>query len=218
MLWYVREASTAMYVSNLPMIWPLLREWFPRLRRWAPGSRTPSKETRGASNYLVHDTKSGAGGKTWKRSGIRHSIVHLTHLGSSKHNDFEMLSGERDVERAQPTVIELSNRRIDGKIHAITTTTIDYSDESINSIEEEKTHGKHAGVTTTIESHDPYEWNDDDRFLGRNQAITAPPSAFRPAADGWRGPRAKHRRSPSLMGRPSLSRGDSSADEQPHAL
>ncbi|TDZ25351.1 hypothetical protein Cob_v001666 [Colletotrichum orbiculare MAFF 240422] len=32
MLWYVREASVAVYVSNLPLVWPLLREWFPWLR------------------------------------------------------------------------------------------------------------------------------------------------------------------------------------------
>lgn len=32
MLWYVREASVAVYVSNLPLVWPLLREWFPLLR------------------------------------------------------------------------------------------------------------------------------------------------------------------------------------------
>jgi hypothetical protein len=31
MLWYVREASVAVYVANLPMIWPLLREWIPFL-------------------------------------------------------------------------------------------------------------------------------------------------------------------------------------------
>ncbi|KAH0537087.1 hypothetical protein FGG08_006089 [Glutinoglossum americanum] len=38
MLWYVREASTAVYVSNLPLIWPLLREWFPFLRSSSPSS------------------------------------------------------------------------------------------------------------------------------------------------------------------------------------
>ena len=32
MLWYTREASVAVYVANLPLIWPLLREWFPSLR------------------------------------------------------------------------------------------------------------------------------------------------------------------------------------------
>lgn len=32
MLWYTREASVAVYVANLPLIWPLLREWIPFLR------------------------------------------------------------------------------------------------------------------------------------------------------------------------------------------
>ncbi|OCL02354.1 hypothetical protein AOQ84DRAFT_252716, partial [Glonium stellatum] len=32
MLWYTREASVAVYVANLPMIWPLLREYVPFLR------------------------------------------------------------------------------------------------------------------------------------------------------------------------------------------
>ncbi|KAF1814010.1 hypothetical protein P152DRAFT_394284, partial [Eremomyces bilateralis CBS 781.70] len=32
MLWYSREASVAVYVANLPVIWPLLREWMPILR------------------------------------------------------------------------------------------------------------------------------------------------------------------------------------------
>src|SRR5947207_7749018 len=31
MLWYVREASVAVYVSNLPLIWPLIREFLPKL-------------------------------------------------------------------------------------------------------------------------------------------------------------------------------------------
>ncbi|OBR09213.1 Ubid family decarboxylase [Colletotrichum higginsianum IMI 349063] len=32
MLWYIREAGVAVFVSNLPLMWPLLREWFPCLR------------------------------------------------------------------------------------------------------------------------------------------------------------------------------------------
>lgn len=32
MLWYVREASVATYVANLPAVWPLLRHIFPCLR------------------------------------------------------------------------------------------------------------------------------------------------------------------------------------------
>ncbi|KAF4628007.1 hypothetical protein G7Y89_g10145 [Cudoniella acicularis] len=37
MLWYTREASVAVYVSNLPLIWPLLKDWFPALRKLTPG-------------------------------------------------------------------------------------------------------------------------------------------------------------------------------------
>lgn len=39
MLWYTREASVAVYVSNLPMIWPLLREYFPMLRTLTPSQK-----------------------------------------------------------------------------------------------------------------------------------------------------------------------------------
>ncbi|KAI1343662.1 hypothetical protein F5Y15DRAFT_426260 [Xylariaceae sp. FL0016] len=38
MLWYTREASVAVYVSNVPMVWPLLRDWFPSLKGWYPTS------------------------------------------------------------------------------------------------------------------------------------------------------------------------------------
>jgi hypothetical protein len=39
MLWYIREASTAIYVSNLPLIWPLMREWIPCLQHITTGHR-----------------------------------------------------------------------------------------------------------------------------------------------------------------------------------
>ncbi|GAB7349185.1 hypothetical protein MBLNU459_g8118t2 [Dothideomycetes sp. NU459] len=37
MFWYTREASVAVYVANLPCIWPLLREAMPVLKSWTPG-------------------------------------------------------------------------------------------------------------------------------------------------------------------------------------
>ncbi|RDW63607.1 hypothetical protein BP6252_11152 [Coleophoma cylindrospora] len=39
MLWYIRESSVAIYVANLPMIWPLLCEWFPGLNGLAQTKR-----------------------------------------------------------------------------------------------------------------------------------------------------------------------------------
>lgn len=47
MLWYVREASTAVYVSNIPMIWPLLREWVPFLRHMTPGHKVTGEGEEG---------------------------------------------------------------------------------------------------------------------------------------------------------------------------
>jgi hypothetical protein len=36
MLWYIRESSVAVLVANIPLVWPLLREWFPILRKISP--------------------------------------------------------------------------------------------------------------------------------------------------------------------------------------
>ncbi|KAM0815579.1 putative UbiD family decarboxylase [Seiridium cardinale] len=50
MLWYVRESSVAIYVSNLPMIWPLIREWVPFLR--TVDSTAYNKHTKTASGTI----------------------------------------------------------------------------------------------------------------------------------------------------------------------
>lgn len=83
MLWYVREASVAVYMSNLPMIWPLLREWFPCLRALTPGAgqtysrkapRTALTSTarygaRGSSRRMtILSGKASGGGTTTLRS------------------------------------------------------------------------------------------------------------------------------------------------------
>lgn len=45
MLWYVREASVAVYVANLPSIWPLLREHFRFLRSQLSSYQNGSNRT-----------------------------------------------------------------------------------------------------------------------------------------------------------------------------
>ncbi|KAI9734361.1 MAG: hypothetical protein M1834_002467 [Cirrosporium novae-zelandiae] len=51
MLWYFREASVAVYVANLPLIWPLLREWVPFFRSVSSKpSKIPSYVRRGTSS------------------------------------------------------------------------------------------------------------------------------------------------------------------------
>lgn len=64
MLWYVREASVAVYVSNLPMIWPLLREWFPCLRKLMPG--VASRQARYSDN-----NNNNSRGSQWLGRGLR---------------------------------------------------------------------------------------------------------------------------------------------------
>lgn len=50
MLWYTREFSVAVYVSNLPMIWPLMREYIPFLRSLTSvGGGSLSKPSHGAN-------------------------------------------------------------------------------------------------------------------------------------------------------------------------
>lgn len=73
MLWYIREASVAVYMSNLPMIWPLLREWFPCLRALTPGAgRTYERHTRRTaltSRYVVRRSTRGMTVLSGKASG-----------------------------------------------------------------------------------------------------------------------------------------------------
>lgn len=40
MNWYYREASVGMYVTNLPAIWPLMRDMFPLLKTWGSAKTT----------------------------------------------------------------------------------------------------------------------------------------------------------------------------------
>ncbi|KAG8163990.1 hypothetical protein KVR01_005908 [Diaporthe batatas] len=66
MLWYVREASVAVYTSNLPMIWPLLRDWFPCLRDLTPGAdRTDERQPARAGL-----TGKASGGTTLRSSSL----------------------------------------------------------------------------------------------------------------------------------------------------
>ncbi|EPE32221.1 hypothetical protein GLAREA_07354 [Glarea lozoyensis ATCC 20868] len=64
MLWYTREASVAIYVSNIPLIWPLVREHIPALKRFTPGQKSSSKENMYALNSrLTRRASAGLKGK-----------------------------------------------------------------------------------------------------------------------------------------------------------
>lgn len=80
MLWYVREASVAVYVSNLPMIWPLLREWFPWLSGLTPGGT--SSGGKGRKGKYAGDGSRGAGGTYVQYGGSRNG--HETVVGGRR--------------------------------------------------------------------------------------------------------------------------------------
>ena len=61
MLWYTREASVAVYVPNMPMIWPLLREYIPFLRSIA--SRKASSLPAYGNNGRVNNAGAAKGDK-----------------------------------------------------------------------------------------------------------------------------------------------------------
>lgn len=89
MLWYVREASVAVYVSNLPMIWPLLREWFPSLMSMSPGF--------GRSRYT------GPGGRKSRR-------VKTARYGESQSSMSKLPGGVRVVSVATFDAADLTKK------------------------------------------------------------------------------------------------------------
>ncbi|KAL2828075.1 hypothetical protein BJY01DRAFT_228755 [Aspergillus pseudoustus] len=80
MNWYFREATVAVLVTNLPLIWSLLRDVFPALKSWTGGSK------RGTDRY---------------RSGPWTSKASGRHYGPPSHlksgDDFPMNSYNRSV-------------------------------------------------------------------------------------------------------------------------
>lgn len=134
MLWYVREASTAVYVSNLPMIWPLLREWFPYLRRFTPGHRS-----------TISNSKTGGGGTaTSSMCGMRRPTTHgekaslqmsnLSKTSKSKFNPYTM-GVETGIQRTD-SAERINKPPFGGRgILAETTVNIDI-DEGSSSIED----------------------------------------------------------------------------------
>ena len=92
MFWYTREASVAVYVSNLPMVWPLMREYIPFLQNLTPVGKSTSRKTYGAGT-------SGGGfggiktlGSTLSRRQPQKDGVTTTIIGKDEE-DFQSTEG-----------------------------------------------------------------------------------------------------------------------------
>ncbi|KAF2227759.1 hypothetical protein BDZ85DRAFT_254809 [Elsinoe ampelina] len=82
MLWYIREASTATYVANLPHIWPLIRHVFPCLRGTTRANYTTSNQYgAGRRTGAVTTIKSQARGDD---DQILLSKIDIEAMGSDK--------------------------------------------------------------------------------------------------------------------------------------
>jgi len=90
MLWYTREASIAVYVSNLPMIWPLLREYFPVLRALTPGQKA-SLSPQGVSSTDRLRSKTSTGVRALS-GGFGEGRITTTIRGTAKGESTEELS------------------------------------------------------------------------------------------------------------------------------
>jgi len=97
MLWYTRESSVAVYVSNLPMIWPLFREWFPSLKALTPGQKSSLTTRRRTKTFPTAARKhmsSEFGGRRSSENGITTTIIgygaSMEELGSSSENEVDL--------------------------------------------------------------------------------------------------------------------------------
>lgn len=109
MLWYTREASVAVYVANLPLIWPLLREWTPSLRG-----------TKKYNSYQlpVHENRRGQGGlrgpapssQGYAKQSDTDVAVSLSDMRTSRAHEDDKKSEAISIEIAAEEPAGLSKR------------------------------------------------------------------------------------------------------------
>lgn len=149
MFWYTRKASVAVYVSNLPCVWPLLREALPALKSWTPGFISSSAyRRRGAST-------TGLTARTRTRN------TQKSNLGLSRRSmdDFHAIIEPTRPQEAKTTT-NVHTREILPYSHHIRSTNRGSSSES--SIDDLPMHG--IMTSTTIEmSVMASDRKDDDR-------------------------------------------------------
>lgn len=92
MYWYVREACVAVCVTNLPMIWPLLREWFPSLRHLTPGAKTSQGTPGRKAGHMIQIPSRGASPSRTRttRTATRKGFDDDDFVGDSGDSTFDL--------------------------------------------------------------------------------------------------------------------------------
>lgn len=141
MLWYTREASVAVYVSNLPLIWPMLREWFPLLKTFAPRSRaTASHGAKGdngpsMSHKRLAEKVESQGSKDPIDNAITTTIRgHDEAAMELEESEIDIIPKAESIEHVEsPLPQELPASQWDPQPHHIhMTTTVHISEEHVN--------------------------------------------------------------------------------------
>ncbi len=148
MLWYIREASVAIYVANLPMIWPLLREWFPYLRVFTPGHRSSSSNRRSGN---IGSSLCGM-----RRTGTNGDDPHpMSRISKNKNSQYTM-GTETDIERTG-SVERINKPPFDG--HGILAeTTVDIEVGDYTSSAEDLESEKFGQMQLERQTRQDYEW------------------------------------------------------------
>src|ERR1700712_1442727 len=147
MLWYTREASVAVYVANLPMIWPLLREWIPYLRTGLTRSND-SELPRYASRS---DPRSAARSNTKHHSGMMAGFDDLENAIDHKGGTSVDTSSERDSDNVITPVNTVHHTE-----HPAKTTRISPTDEEKGPVGEKLNFGfSSRPVSWSLEDSSP---------------------------------------------------------------
>ena len=118
MNWYFREASVAVYVTNLPTIWPLLRDLFPGLATWGTRSKVTGSDSRtwvntenrsrihGKDDYNMRPFKKGPHAESQERindTDSAQSVDHTT-IRVRREVSYTVESANKDTKApAEPT-------------------------------------------------------------------------------------------------------------------
>lgn len=100
--WYFREASVSVYVTNLPALWTLLRDIFPRLKSWGFESKNSSGNSRRQSRNRMNS-----------RSFNMQSFTRLASNGGDPHQLLNLSQGQTNIrgedmpQRTVPRTLEI---------------------------------------------------------------------------------------------------------------
>lgn len=136
MLWYTRESSVAVYVSNLPLIWPLMREWFPVLKGLTPGQKSSTIKAKsygldsGAVAMVTIGGSKMFGSKKGESGGI---VTSVRGRGEgmddqSSGDEMELVAATRK-DNWDSSQADLRSEEWEGGIHK--STTVQISEEHI---------------------------------------------------------------------------------------